>query len=214
MRNLKRRGGLTRGRAFTESARILWIVIAHRLMDSMRRCAGIHQSMSDFTELQLATSEQHVEMRVSRIKRDFEDINKMITWLQNHNPFDDTDSSLRSLSSGQASNEKDGINCDIAEDVGIIMQKKMDNKSYTEISFKGTDQVRILENIRKNTRIADDTIHIDPMLLFSRLLIQVERSENIQFLFAYELASIPTALFKNNMMRKGKKVFFGLLFVR
>ena len=101
----------------------------------MHRCAGIHQSMSDFIELQLATSEQHVEMRVSRIKRDFEDINKMITWLQNHNPFDDTDPSLRSLSSGQASNEKDGINCDIAEDVGIIMQKKMD-KSYTDISFK------------------------------------------------------------------------------
>ena len=35
MRNLKRRGGLTRGRAFTESARILWIY-------NMRKCAGIH----------------------------------------------------------------------------------------------------------------------------------------------------------------------------
>ena len=62
--------------------------------------------MSDFIELQLATSEQHVEMRVSRIKRDFEDINKMITWLQNHNPFDDTDPSLRSLSFGQAQMKK------------------------------------------------------------------------------------------------------------
>ena len=199
MRTFKSRGGLTRGRGFTESVRILWIY-------SMHRCAGIHQSMSDFTELQLATSEQHVEMRVSRIKRDFEDINKMITWLQNHNPFDDTDPSrLRSLSSGLASNKKDGINCGTAEDVGITMQKKMDNKSYTEISFKRTDQVRTLENIRKGTRIADDTIHIDPMLLFSRLLIQVERSKNIQSLFAYELAPIPTALFKKNMMRKGKK---------
>ena len=43
------------------------------------------------------------------------------------------------------------------------------------------------------------------MLLFSRLLIQVERSDNIQALFAYELAPIPTALFKNDMMRKGNK---------
>ena len=129
----------------------------------------------------------------------------MITWLQNHNLFDDTDPSLRSLSSGQASNEKNCINCDIAEDIGIIMQKKMDKKSYTEIYFKRTDQIRTLENIRKGTRIADDTIHIDPMLLFSRLLIQVERSEDIQSLFAYELAPIPTALFKDNMMRKGKK---------
>ena len=72
MRTLKSRSGLTRGRGFTESVRILWIY-------SMHRCAGIHQFMSDFTELQLATSEQHVEMRVSRIKRNYEDINKMIT---------------------------------------------------------------------------------------------------------------------------------------
>ena len=122
MRTLKSRGGLTRRRGFTESVRILWIY-------NTRRCPGIYQSISDFTELQLAFSEQHVEMRVSRIKRDFEDINKMITLLQNHNPFDDTDPSLRSLSSGQASNEKDGINCDIAEDVRIIMQKKINNKS-------------------------------------------------------------------------------------
>ena len=43
------------------------------------------------------------------------------------------------------------------------------------------------------------------MQLFSRLLIQVERSENIQSLFAYDLAPIPTALFKDNVMMKGKK---------
>jgi len=53
--------------------------------------------------------------------------------------------------------------------------------------------------------MADETIHIDPMLLFSRLLIQVERSDNIQSFFAYELAPIPTALFKDYMMRKGNK---------
>ena len=106
-------------------------------------------------------------MGVNRIKRDSEDISKMITWLQYHNPFDDTDLALRPLSSGQASDEKDGVICDIVEDVGIMMQKKMDNKSYTEMSFKRADQERTLENLRKRTKIADDTIHIDPMLLFS-----------------------------------------------
>ena len=35
----------------------------------------------------------------------------------------------------------DGIKCDSVQDVGIMMQKKMDNKSYTEMSFKTADQV-------------------------------------------------------------------------
>ena len=43
------------------------------------------------------------------------------------------------------------------------------------------------------------------MLLFFGLLIQVERSDNIQSLFVYELAPIPTALFKDDMMRKRKE---------
>ena len=37
------------------------------------------------------------------------------------------------------------------------------------------------------------------------MLIRGERSDDIETLFAYELAPIPTALFKNNTIRKGKK---------
>ena len=37
------------------------------------------------------------------------------------------------------------------------------------------------------------------------MLIQGERSDDIETLFAYELAPIPTALFKNNMTREGNK---------
>ena len=58
--------------------------------------------MSDFTELEFSNSDEHVEMGISRVRRDYEDIKKMLDWLQNHNPFDDTDPSLRSLSSGHA----------------------------------------------------------------------------------------------------------------
>ena len=175
----------------------------------MHRCAGIHQSMSDFTELEFSNSDEHVEMGISRIRRDYEDIKKMLDWLQNHNPFDDTDPSLRSLSSGHDSTGKDGINCDTVEDVGIMMQRKMDNKFYTDMSFKRADKIRTLENLRKGTKIGCATIHIDPMILFSRLLIQVERSNDIQSLFAYELTPIPTALFRDDMMRKGNKSSLG-----
>lgn len=51
MRSLKSRGGLTRGRGVTESTRILWT-------NSMHRCAGVHNAMSNLTGMKHASSEQ------------------------------------------------------------------------------------------------------------------------------------------------------------
>jgi hypothetical protein len=46
MRSLKSRGGLTRGRGVTESVRVMWI-------NSMHRCAGVHDAMTTVTGLKL-----------------------------------------------------------------------------------------------------------------------------------------------------------------
>ena len=63
------RGGLTRGRGMTESVHILWFY-------SMHKCAGIHEAMSQLTQLYSSTSEQHVEFGLSRMKRDNVDLFK------------------------------------------------------------------------------------------------------------------------------------------
>lgn len=71
MRTLKSRGGLTKGRGMTESVTLTWI-------HSMHACAGIHSAMTELTNNQHKTSEQHVDLGASRMKRDNEDIEKIL----------------------------------------------------------------------------------------------------------------------------------------
>ena len=112
MRALKSRGGLTRGRGMTEAVRLLWVHLTHK-------CAEIHEVMTDISNTKLITSDQHVELRLSRKERDCEDLVKMLNWLHLHNPFTPLDPNLKCLDSGQSlikgSNK---INCDNAEQVG------------------------------------------------------------------------------------------------
>lgn len=84
MRSIKSRGGLTRGRGLTESVRHQWIF-------SMHKCAGVHDAMTTMTKLKSTTSEQHVDLGVSRCKRDFHDLKKfksgltlmnLLTWMR------------------------------------------------------------------------------------------------------------------------------------
>ena len=100
MRSIKSRGGFTRGRGFTETVRLMWIL-------SMHKCGEVFDSISSFTGLAHITSEQHVEMGVSRIQRDNTDLQKLIAWLSLHDPFCQNDSNLRSLITGLTSTEND-----------------------------------------------------------------------------------------------------------
>ena len=62
-----------------------------------------------------------------------------------------------------------------------------------------------LQNIVK---IGDEEIPIDPMTLFSRLLvfILVIREDEIASYLFYELSPYPTSLFKNGILRDPKKI--------
>ena len=53
--------------------------------------------------------------------------------------------------------------------------------------------------------IDKEKIHVDLMLLFSRLLVLIERGEKIRKYFRFERTAFPTSLFKNGMMRKANK---------
>ena len=80
MRSIKSRGGLTRGRGVTETVRLQWIY-------SLHKCAGVHDAMTTITNLKHKTSDQHVELGISRRKRDFEDLNRIQEWFNQYEPF-------------------------------------------------------------------------------------------------------------------------------
>jgi len=197
MRSLKSRGGLTRGSGFEESVRMVWVLTMHQ-------CASIHLAMSTLTGLESA-NQQHADVGISRATRDCRDLKKVLDWLEINNPFFSGNDCLRSLSSGLVAGDDDNINCDSAEEVGEAIQKKWNDRIFSEITSKKADQVRTLRNLQKMCIIGQKPVLMDANSLFHRLVILVERSEDIPSYFSYELTPIPTALFKDNLMRKADK---------
>ena len=66
MQSVKTRGGLTRGRGMSQAVHHIWVL-------SLNHCAAVHDAMSSLSGLIVKSSEQHVDMGISRQKRDLED---------------------------------------------------------------------------------------------------------------------------------------------
>ena len=64
----------------------------------MHYCGSIHNAMTTTTQHYHKTSEQHEELGKSRCQRDFDDIQKMLEWLDSFNPFYGTKAALQFLS--------------------------------------------------------------------------------------------------------------------
>ena len=79
MRSIKSRGGLTRGRGINETVRLQWVY-------TMYRCAGIHSAMTALTNTKHTTSEQHIDLSVSRSNRDSKTLVKSRNGLNKMSP--------------------------------------------------------------------------------------------------------------------------------
>lgn len=135
-RIIKSRGGLTRGRDFTEYVHILGVY-------SMPKCASIHQAKRG-TGLQQTTRKQHVDMVKAKMQRDSKDMCTMMSWLKPYNSFDNSNDTLRSISAGLTATPESGINCDDAGNVEVTIQMRMDNSMISDLSIKRNDQVKNL----------------------------------------------------------------------
>ena len=62
---------------------------------------------------------------------DCEDVRSFQRWFDQHEPFDLDEHRLHSLSSGLTATDGGGINCDKNEEVGMKLQKQLDNISIT-----------------------------------------------------------------------------------
>ena len=155
--------------------------------------------MTALTNTKHTTSEQHIDLSVSRSNRDF---SKIQEWFEQHEPFDLNEKRLRSLTAADG----DGINCDCIEEVGANIQEKLNNVRVTEASLKRNHQVHSLNHLQPAIQIEKKKYHIDPMKLFSRLIAIVQREEDmIPYFSSYELTAIPTSIFKDGAMRKIQK---------
>ena len=81
----------------------------------------------------------------------------------------------------------------------------MKGKSATDYKFKRSSQAVTLA-AKSSVRVESDTVQVDPQLLFQRLIVACNRSDDLQGLFRYELCSYPVALFDSSLtLRKPQK---------
>lgn len=84
IKHMKSFGDLPRGRGIIDSDLGRWIL-------GMAFLQKICTDLESYCDVTSATSEQHVEMKPSRITRDDEDVEKLSRWLSDHPPFPETD---------------------------------------------------------------------------------------------------------------------------
>ena len=97
------------------------------------------------------------------------------------------------------------MNCDDTERIGRLIQEKLDGVLFEDVSFKKVNQVITLASLSNKVTHQGKVFSVDPTLLFSRLILIMERTDDMLPYFKYELTSEPTSLFKDNMMRKSNK---------
>lgn len=188
MRSLKTNGGLTRGSGMSELQRLTWLL-------SAPTCSAINSSMQTFAKVQYETSEQHKEVRESRIERDNHDTSKLLCFLAENTPFAE-DPSLRNITSGVTADEK--VNVDTARSVGQEIMDSMTGENVNTYTFKKKSVAVTLAN--KAAPVIDgQSVAVDPAFMFQRLVTVAGNSEDdLESYFKYELCSPPPSLFEAN----------------
>ena len=99
-----------------------------------------------------------------------------------------------------------GKNVDRAVAIGDEIVESMIGKDAFSISFKRSSQAVTL-NTKTSIKIDNDTVTIDPQLLFQRLTTVANRlGEDVSEMFSYELSSYPSSLFDNSgFLREASK---------
>ena len=73
---------------------------------------------------------------------------------------------------------------------------KLDNLKFSEAPIKQKDRVTTLASLNNQIKIKDSVFSVDPVQLFSRLILIMERSGDLIQYFKYELTPEPTSLLK------------------
>ena len=188
MRSIKSSGGLTRGRGMTEQQRLVWSL-------SMPACAEVNRVMQELTGVSYNSGEQNKDITVARQTRDWKDTHKILSYFQERDPFT-TNPVLHSISTGAHAHST--VNVDKARSVGIKILSSMEGATPADYTFKRSNQVVTMAT-KTSVKIDGATVHIDPQLLFQRLIIAAKTSDEIGDTFKFELWSYPPALFESSL---------------
>ncbi|GBN29889.1 hypothetical protein AVEN_30794-1 [Araneus ventricosus] len=192
MKSMKTDGGIARGRSTQESIISKWVY-------SMHATNTLCEGLEDLANVKMDTTDKHVHSSDPRVKRDNEDIKKLLDWFLLHDPFPVVEKII-SIASGVVSDEN--INCHNAREVGITSMTKMYSQNFNNIKLKRVDKVLPLLTNSSAIKFHDQKVPIDLYLLFQRVSITKFFEDELETFFKYELAPYPLSLFDAAGMRK------------
>jgi len=199
MRSLKTTGGLTRGRGFSETQRLLWVL-------SMPACAEVNSSMQQLTGMKYTTSEQHKDATQARVARDMKDTQEVLRHIAQRSPFTD-EPSLRNISTGVTASPS--VNVHDSQNVGKRILASMEGKTVAEYTFRKKDQA-VTMDVKSTIKVRDEPVQVDPQLLFQRLITIGTKNDEVKDVFDHELCQYPPALFESShVMRSANKSSLG-----
>ena len=130
MRSIKTQGGLMCGKAMTEIQRATWV-------PTMPTCSSVNESMQKYSGVEYASSELHKEASSSRQVRDSGDALNIISYLQERDPFTQTDGAIRNIANDMTGNDK--VDVYDAKVKGEIIVASMAGKCVNEYIFHKND---------------------------------------------------------------------------
>jgi len=104
-------------------------------------CAEITNAMQQLTNVALETSEQHKDLSVARKVRDASDVDKLITFLNERNPFKEASSLYNVVTGVEASKDVDK-----AMDIGSKVVTEMIRQTVSDYTFRKKDQVVTMDS--------------------------------------------------------------------
>ena len=173
MKSMKTDGGVARGRSTQESVMSKWVYGMHA-MNTV--CEGLE----DLANVKMDTTDQHVDASDSRVKRDIEDVKKLLEWFLLHDPFPEV-KKIMSIASGVVGDEK--INCHNAREVGIASMTGMIGQTFNNIKLKRADKVLPLLTISSAIKVHDEKVPIDSVLLFQHMSITKTFEDELEKFF-------------------------------
>lgn len=189
---------LRHGRGVTPS-------VVARYLIGMPSAFSVMECLENYCGIKSATSEQHIDLSKSRIKRDDEDIEKFIFWLSEHDPFQ-PGVSLISLSTGIIGGPN--INCHMAIEKGHQAMTLMVGKNLENVSLSHAYKAKPLSAAKDGIHSSnEDYITVDSSLLFQRISVIFQgNTEQTRNALSYELSPFPLSLFDElGYMRKTAK---------
>ena len=96
---------------------------------------------------------------------------------------------------------KNSVNYEDAEELGLKIQKELDNVSLSAATITRKNQIKPLASLLNTVKVDEVQVYVSTTVLFTRLAAIAKKEENEEKYVDYELTTEPMSLFENNLMR-------------